>query len=111
MAAISDRQLYAEGMATDEIAGFRAIVARPRTPRGAEIGLAPEHFRGARLDAFERGASTGRLWHAIRNTGATARRRIRAEEIAATGACTPLDCMTAPGDVLRDLRMALGKRS
>lgn len=111
MAVLSERQLYEAGMSTDEIAGFRAMVAKPKTPTKHAIGLAPEHFLGKRLDAFERGAYVARMWLIMRNAAATTRRKIRAQEIAEIGACTPLSDMKPENEALNHLYLALGKRN
>lgn len=107
MTALSDHQLYEAGMSTDQIAGFRAMVANPKTPTRHAIGLAPDHFRGKRLDEFERGAFVGHTWLTLRQAAASARRRIRAEEIAQTGACTPLSCMTPEKEAIDHLQQAV----
>lgn len=72
------------GLTTDEIVGWETQVAVGfRKP-----AIWPEHFRGPRVAAFERGADLARSFLGMRNGVGTARRKIRNRDRKETGATT-----------------------
>lgn len=84
-------------LTSDEIVGWEAQIAvgfkRP--------AIWPDHFRGTRVDAFERGAELARRFLAMRNGYGTARRTVRNRDFKETGAtsCTILASRMTAADL------------
>lgn len=73
------------GLNSDGINGYRACMAKQ-----GKRTLPPEHLRGPRLDAYERGEQVAMLFYAHRIAAGNIRRRSRNEELKAIGIKTVL---------------------
>ncbi len=56
MSTLTDKTLFEQGLSSDEIEGFRTYMRQPHLPP-----IWPEHFRGARIEAFDRGVDIAKM--------------------------------------------------